>query len=109
MFQVTATLESISVYWRGDSYLERGVAEATDMDGYWYVNRVLVQPGACRGRGIGGELLERLKKAVAEQGSTRLVVTPGGYVESPKQKKFYKKHEFVEEEPGLLAWYSPTA
>lgn len=111
MFRVVTTAEHIAVMWRGASMLERGVAEASNMGDFWYVNRVLVQPANLRSRGIGGELLERLKAAIAEYGEARVVVTPGGYDESPRQQRFYEQHGFVEEgeEPGLLVWYAPPA
>ena len=111
MFHTIATPESITILWRGDSAIERGVASADDIGDRWWISRVLVQPATCRGRGVGSKLIEQLKAAVANQGGTRLVVAPGGYVgtakERKRQKKFYEHHDFVEEEPGLFAWYPP--
>ena len=75
----------------------RGTAEATFVDGVWYVNRVLVQPQELRGRGIGTRLLQTLIRELREKaGAEVLVVDPGGYDgDTDRQRRFYKKSGFV--------------
>lgn len=83
----------------------KATAEASNLGDVWYVNRVLVQPPKCRGKGIGGVLIEALKEAVKSVGGKILVVTPGGYNAEPEdQVNFYKQHGFVEDskQEGLL-------
>ncbi len=102
--QITRTPD----YCAASYYKESGVkatAEASNLGDVWYVNRVLVLPPKYRGKGIGGTLLEALKKAVRSVGGKVLVVTPGGYGAKPEdQVNFYKQHGFVEDskEKGLL-------
>ncbi len=81
-----------------------GVAEATRIGDEWWVNRVLVQ-GDNKGLGIGGHMLETLKKAVVRQGCTSLRVTPGGYgSDTAAQNRFYEAHGFVSHGEEGFVW-----
>jgi GNAT superfamily N-acetyltransferase len=104
---VTKTPDYCSAYTYTADQVLRAVAEASLVGDSWWVSRVLVQPSSARGKGLGGQLLEELKKAVAEMGGTRLLVTPGGYSnEWKRQHKFYRAHGFRDADPtkdyGLL-------
>lgn len=94
------TRESAEATWRGTwtgMSCPRGTAEATFIDGIWYVNRVLVQPQELRGRGIGTRLLQTLIRELRDKaGAVLLVVDPGGYAgDTARQRRFYKKNGFV--------------
>ena len=96
-----STQEFVGVYWRGDQH-GQGCAEASSMEGLpgadpddWYLNRIVITPPECRGSGIGGEMIERLKLRVAKGGGRRLLVEPGGYdSDLGVQVRFYEKHGF---------------
>jgi GNAT superfamily N-acetyltransferase len=81
-------------------------------NGYWYVNRVLVQPESNRSKGIGSRMLQELlaqAKALdvgMERATTKVRVTPGGYNEDhERQKRFYAKNGFIDVENGMI-WES---
>lgn len=103
---VTKTKDYCSAYYFSDDQRIRATAEANFTGREWWVARVLVQPDSARGKGLGGRLLEELKKAVVEMGGTSLLVTPGGYSnERRRQFKFYKAHGFKDADScrdGLL-------
>jgi len=83
----------------------RGVAQASNMGDFWYLNRVVVSPDSNRNQGIGGQLLARLQEELRKQDCKKLIVEPGGYGSDPEQLfRFYKKHGFIEE-TAYLAWY----
>jgi GNAT superfamily N-acetyltransferase len=103
VIQAFVTNEFATAFWWGENPMRnRGVAEASWMpDGFWYINRVLVKPPELRGKGIGGQLLERLKQELKEKAkATLIVVDPGGYgMDVEKQRRFYLKHGFVMGKP----------
>lgn len=93
------TTEHAAVVWGPDSWpRERGVAEASRMpEGYWYVNRVLVEPIGQRSKGLGSRLLQRLLVEVRRFGGA-VVVDPGGYgMNTARQRNFYRKNGFRED------------
>lgn len=103
------SMDYATAFWQRGLVRERGVAEASRMPGgYWYVNRVRVEPPGIRGRGIGGRLLERLKAVLRENTEDYLlVVDPGGYGEDPdRQRAFYAKHGFMDDQqtPGRMVY-----
>ena len=108
-YSCASTPYTAYVFWCGDSpYRERGVAEANKIyeDGRWWIARVLVQPESMRGRGIGTEMLKRLKREVSTKGCTCLQVAPGGYDSDPRAISFYKKNGFVKtKEAGLYEYH----
>jgi GNAT superfamily N-acetyltransferase len=104
---VTKTPGYCSAYIYTEDLSLRAVAEANLVGTDWWVSRVLVQPPNARGKGLGGRLLEKLKRAERDTGGTRLLVTPGGYSnEWERQDKFYRAHGFRDADPtkdyGLL-------
>jgi ribosomal protein S18 acetylase RimI-like enzyme len=109
VFTVNGYVEYRSVTWIGNSFANRGCAQASLMpERYWYLNRVVVTNSADRGRGIGGNLLRILQQDLKENFSPgKLVVDPGGYGSDPEDLiKFYKKFGFEEtEEPLRLTWF----
>lgn len=73
----------------------RATAEASLIGDEWWVNRVIILPESRRGKGLGGRLLEELKKAVAAEGGKVLLVAPGGYSNKyTAQVNFYERHGF---------------
>jgi GNAT superfamily N-acetyltransferase len=78
-----------------------------DDDGpVWFVNRALV-PKACRGQGIGSELLKVVMAAAVEMGAKRLAVTPGGYENDTKRQfAFYERNGFKPSQGDemMLVW-----
>jgi len=107
---------SVGVYYRADGMLRSACAEAqlwrgTAVDDVsiagpvWWINRVLV-PKSLRGKGLGRELLRRLKGAVTAQGGKGMIVTPGGYdIPQGDQIAFYRACDFEvvrEEDTGVL-------
>lgn len=104
-----ATEEHVAVVWRPDSWpRERGVAEASRMpEGFWYVNRVLVEPLGRRSKGLGSRMLQRLLAETRRFGPADVVVDPGGYgMNVARQRKFYRKNGF-KDVPGIkgrLRW-----
>lgn len=85
----------------------RAVASADNVGDHWWVNRVLVDPPARRGSGVGTQMVKELLEAVTRQGCKELHVCPGGYDGKTKlQFKFYLKLGFtrIKGEPGLLIW-----
>ena len=97
--------ESVSVTWWGTGLPSRGAAEASRIGADWWVSRVVVHPAMNRGKGIGGRMLEALKKMVAAEGGTSLLVQPGGYaMNTADQDRFYEAHGFVKTnaEEGLF-------
>jgi GNAT superfamily N-acetyltransferase len=94
----TSTPGYVGAFWHGITLQERGVAEASDMGDYWYVNRVLVQPPDQRGSGIGQQLVKRLLNEIRLLGGRKVIVTPGGYGSNTTQQiNFYKKCGFTED------------
>ena len=104
----TSSGSSCSAHWHdraSHGFKGRGVAEATEVGGVWWVNRVIVQPENLRGRGIGSRLVEALKQKVKELGGSRLIVCPGGYhddVES--QRRFYERCGFTRSSTDQDLW-----
>ena len=82
----------------------RATAEASLIGDEWWVNRVIVRPDNQRGKGLGGKLLEELKKVVAAEGGKVLLVAPGGYSNKhTAQVNFYGRHGFSKrKEDGVL-------
>jgi ribosomal protein S18 acetylase RimI-like enzyme len=75
----------------------RGEASATELEpGIWYLNRLLVQPEAARGFGLGTQLLQALVAALSTKlNFKRLLVEPGGYgVDPVRQLRFYTTFGF---------------
>ena len=97
-YKVYAGPTNVNVVWTGDTWEERGTAEASRLTGdtgHWHICRVLVQPASNRGRGIGGDLLDLLKEEVRERGGETLTVDPGGYDNNQeRQRYFYQKCGF---------------
>jgi GNAT superfamily N-acetyltransferase len=97
-----ATHRSVVVMWSGEEF-NRGTAEAEQLptlpDDWWWVNRVLVQPVECRSKGIGSELVRQLSIAAYDLGCRHLVVSPGGYVNTKRDRErqlaFYERNGFV--------------
>jgi GNAT superfamily N-acetyltransferase len=93
---------AVTISWAGKG-LDRGCAEAEQLPGlpeeWWWVNRVLVQPPQCRSAGIGSELIRQISIAAHDLGCKHLVVCPGGYSQTPRDKKrqiaFYERNGFV--------------
>jgi N-acetylglutamate synthase-like GNAT family acetyltransferase len=105
-FGISKSAQSITAFWSGVQIADRGAASADLMaTGQWWVSRVLIQPAENRNKGIGGQLLETLKREVKDMGAKELVVCPSGYSdEKAKQFNFYEKHGFVKsaESPEML-------
>lgn len=106
LIQAFVTSGYATAFWWGkDPMHDRGVAEASWLpDGFWYINRVLVKPSELRNKGIGGQLLERLKQELKEKAkATLIVVDPGGYgMNVKRQRQFYRQHGFVADEAGRM-------
>ena len=93
--------------------LPQGTVSASAFEqGYWYLNRLLVQP-TYRGQGLGPALLKRLWRAFEERKQAHpewrqqgpLMVEPGGYGSDPERlRKFYQREGFepVEGEAYLV-------
>jgi GNAT superfamily N-acetyltransferase len=96
-----------------EAQLWRTTEDLSDVTGpIWWINRVLV-PKELRGKGIGRELLCRLKGAVTAQGGSGMIVTPGGYdIPQEDQIAFYRACGFeVVREEGvgvLMLWKGRT-
>jgi hypothetical protein len=96
------THRAASVQWSGEQF-HRGTAEAEQIatlpEDWWWVNRVLVQPPEARCNGAGSELVRQLSIAAHESGCRHLVVCPGGYVNTEREKRrqiaFYEKNGFA--------------
>lgn len=78
-------------------------------EGGWFLNRLIVNDEAYRGKGIGGEVLERLKRFLSrEPGRPYIIVTPSGYGTDPERRlRFYLSNGFVPAEgeyTGALVW-----
>lgn len=108
---VSASGQAVVVTGRSDEYIDdrpvSGEASATELrPGVWWVNRVLVQPEAVRGQGLGGQLLDALLESItAKPAFKKVMVEPGGYnLPVGRQRRFYKRHGFkrVKAIPGVL-------
>jgi len=98
--------ETLSVYWHGKTMFENGVAEASTMgDGFWNINRVLVNPKILRGKGIGSKLLQELIEKIRNADGKKIIVWPGGYDDNKKkQVNFYIKNGFKKYKEGYFLW-----
>ena len=87
---------NVTIFWQGPTVFDRGTASADRTSEHvWWINRVLVQPEECRGKGIGTVLVQLLKENLKGQGT--LTVCPGGYSDDvERQKNFYLKCGFVD-------------
>lgn len=78
-------------------------------DGGWYLNRIVVYDLSLRGKGLGAEVLERLKRYVSREGETPyIIVEPGGYDSKPERLvAWYVRQGFVPAEgqfQGAMVW-----
>lgn len=81
----------------------RACVEANFIDDDWWISRALVNPKEVRGQGIGGRLLERLKREIKKMDGRHILVTPGGYGGNKRlQRKFYRNHGFDYAGAGIL-------
>jgi GNAT superfamily N-acetyltransferase len=71
----------------------------------WTVTRVFI-PEKYRGKGVGGALLERLKKELLLIADFRQVyVEPSGYGSDPKRlHNFYTRHGFEKKGDNIYVW-----
>lgn len=103
----TETREYCSAYYFKPDMSVRATADASLIGDEWWLNRVVIAPKAQQGKGLGGKLLEKLKKVVAGAGGKFLLVAPGGYTTPYEmQVRFYRKHGFKDvidpERKGVL-------
>lgn len=100
---INKTPEHCSVFFWKDDFSLKATASADFVSSFWWIGRVLVDPPKARGNGVGGYILEELKRAVKEMGGTSLLVSPGGYAVDPKRQfKFYLSHGFIYRSEDLL-------
>lgn len=95
---VVESRDHVAVLWRpGQGLRPRGVVEASHFleEGFWYVNRALVEPETARDQGHGTRMLQRLLDTIRRSGPARVVVDPGGYGSNTRrQRRFYRKAGF---------------
>ncbi len=83
-----------------------GIDELPWTPGVWWIARCLVKE-KYRGQGLGSYVIGRVQEHFRGlEGFVKLVVEPGGYNADPaRQRAFYVRQGFREEEPGgALVW-----
>lgn len=109
-WHVTRDAQYVGVMYTKEGTYGASVAGASEMNtetGEWFLNRVSVRPEHRR-KGIGSELLRKLKHALDGTTCKKLIVTPGGYG-TPLNVllAFYEKNGFavVRDYPELeMVW-----
>jgi len=111
-FYSRAEDRSLAVVWRGTGF-QRGEISAVRLDenpemnvtedDIWMISRAIVQPESMRSRGIGSEMMRRLKEELRKVRCKKCYVAPGGYSERQEdQFRFYEKNGFERINPQGL-------
>lgn len=78
------------------------VADLSDFDGAWWINRINV-PNGFRGRGVGASLLQQILEEADRTGVIlRLNINGYGDLSNHQLQEWYERHGFVETTEGYF-------